>query len=289
VINVLLLAAFAAQAAPAAAGPAFGVQVSSFVALALREAPNDYASFVGSASYRSNAAAIAPTFATCGTLTSPETGSPAWFVCSSDWLPSARAQELYKEGAATIRASLPKAVASTSPLSGTWSLPGQKFGFFAHSPPNRPDIKSLVLSSQSYRHLAKTPLTDSFKAAIAEGLRSAPGDFADLRVEGNSLGYDDVNKNFSPGLPWCRIGNIISNPSLECFTPAFVDDSDAVFAAAKEAVTAALPVGFSDAKSYGKNHCGWSGPAKESVVLLIGSIPPRTKTYGVRIMIGVSK
>ncbi len=278
-INILLLAAATAASAQA---PAFHVQVSSFVALALREAPNDYAPFVTDVSgARINAAAIAPTFATCGALPTEENGFPILMVCTSEYLPAATAAALYDEGAAAITKSLPRsAIQSGSPLNGTWLVGDQKFSFFAFEAPNRPDLRALFLSSMSSRHLARSPLAESVKAMITRGLRALP-DFDEMK-NGDTYGkFFGVKEDFGAAIPQCRIEAKLS--SLECLTPGYADAPDAVFSAAKDAVTAALPAGFSAANCTKPRYCVWRGPAKQLVGLMTGA--DHAGSYGVTIMI----
>lgn len=277
-INLLLLAAATAASAQA---PAFRVQVSSFVALALRESPNDYAAYVTDpAGARIHAAAIAPTFATCAALPTEENGFPVMMMCSSEYMPSAKAAALYAEGAAALDASLPgDAVRNAAPLSGSWITGGRTFRFFAFEPPKRPDLKALMLSSVSSRHLARSPLATSVKTLIGRGLRELP-DFHGIREGTGDPKYSAVKEVFGAALPQCRIDEGIA--TLECVTPGYADRPEAVFAAAKAAVTAALPAGFSAARCKAR-YCDWTGPQKQLVGLMTGA--DHTGAYGVKISI----
>jgi hypothetical protein len=280
--------------------PAFRVQVARFVALALSGARDDYAPFVldgkggaeRQAAMHANAAAIAPTFATCAALRSDEPGFPISMICTSEWMPAATAKKLYAEGEAAITQSLPTgAILSTAPLSGSWLVGNQRFTFFAYEPPKRTDIQALVLSSSSYQHLARSPLAASIKTAITQGLRALPEGFARIRSNTADGFFYDVTEKFGPGLPDCRIHAIdaVENPQMDCFTPAYADKADAVFSAAKDAVTAALPSGFSAVNCPRERQCHWEGPTKQHIALAIGVIPPHSDAYGVRIMFSRNK
>ncbi len=281
--------------------PAFRLQVARFVALALSEARNDYAPFVlegkgdpeRQAAMRAHAAAIAPTFATCAALLqSGEPGFPISLICSSEWMPAATAKKLFAEGEAAITQSLPSgAILSTAPLTGSWSVGNQRFTFFAYEPPKRTDVQALILSTSSYQHLARSPLAASIKTAITEGLRALPDGFTRIRSNTSDGFFYDVTENFGPGLPQCRIRAIdaVENPQMDCFTPAYADKPDAVFSAAKDAVTAALPSGFSAANCPRERLCYWDGPRKQHIALAIGIIPPHSDAYGVRIMFSRNK
>jgi hypothetical protein len=278
-IHILLLAATTAAAAQA---PAFHLQVSSFAALALREAPNDYAPFVTDVKgARINASAIAPAFATCGALPTEESGFPILMVCTSEYLPAATAAALYNEGAAALTKSLPRtAIQSGEPMSGTWLVGNQKFSFFAFEAPNRPDLRALFLSSMSSRHLARSPLAESVKAMITRGLRALP-DFDGLKSADTDGKFFGVKQDFGAALPQCRIDAKLS--SLECLTPGYADAPDAVFSAAKSAVTSALPAGFSAADCTMPRYCVWRGPSKQLIGLMTGA--DHAGSYGVTIKI----
>lgn len=286
-IHALLLAATAATAAtspskPAAKTPAFEVQVSSFIALALREAPNDYAPFVfhgkvgpqSRAAAIANAAAIAPTFGTCGALPTEERGRPIMMMCSSDWMPTAKATKLYEAGWPAVAASLPAdAIQSTSPLMGTWLVGDTKFTFFAFELPEKgPKFKALLLSSISYRHLAQSPLAAPIATVITKGLKELPEEFAGLYTADDDDGIVmyQVAKDFAPGMSDCVIGAVVV-PELECFSYAYVDPIDEIFAAAKAAVAAALPAGFSAANCTSEPRCDWYGPEEQKVSLAMPS------------------
>ncbi|MEQ1919850.1 MAG: hypothetical protein ABL955_11680 [Elusimicrobiota bacterium] len=283
-IHALLLAATVAAAAASqpktpAKAPAFRVQVSSFVALSLREAEHDYARYVldgkdkveRQTAMHANAAAIAPTFATCGALNTDEPGFPINMVCSTEWMPAAAAEKLFAEGEPSITKSLPAGtVRSTDTLSANWTIDDQKFSFFAFAPPNRTDIRALMLSSESYRHLAQSPLTVSFNKAITRALRELPQDFAGLRAEGDDS-YYAVSEQFGPGLRQCRIE--IETMMLQCLAPTYSDPPELVFSAAKDSVTAALPAGFSAAECTSEPRCTWRGSENRYISVSKGAKP----------------
>lgn len=269
-IILLILAILTSMAsAHAAEPPAFYAQVSNFVALALREAPNDYAAYDRTGTLQSHAAAIAPTFATCGALPDPSSGFPIRMRCSSDWMPAATAIRLFEEAAKSLTASLPKdAIRNRSEGYGSWLVGNQKFELTAYAPPQRSDIQALILSSLSSRHLARSPLAASVKAMISRGLAALP-EFDGLR-DGDIKGkYSRIKEKFGAALPECRINEEIG--TLECLTPSYADSPDAVFSAAKEAITAALPPGFSAANCSVPRYCDWQGPAEQIVGLMTGA------------------